>query len=185
MRNRHCYNEGVRYHRHSHRGPHFRSGWGPPWMGPGPRARRGDVRIAVLALLAEGPMHGYQIITELESRSGGVWRPSPGSVYPTLQLLEDEDLVTSQEVGGKRVYSITDAGRARVEEEGDRKGGAPWSDVAEGAEEPTVKLRSAFFQLGAAAMQVAQTGSEDTVARTIEILTEARRRVYGLLAEGE
>ena len=111
MRNRHCYNEGVRYHRHSHRGPHFRSGWGPPWMGPGPRARRGDVRIAVLALLAEGPMHGYQIITELESRSGGVWRPSPGSVYPTLQLLEDEDLVTSQEVGGKRVYSITDAGR--------------------------------------------------------------------------
>src|SRR5579859_1816513 len=93
------------------RGRGFRGPWGPP----GPRARRGDVRAAVLALLAERPMHGYQIIQELESRTGGLWRVSPGSVYPTLQLLEDEGLIASQEVEGRRVFSLTESGQARVE----------------------------------------------------------------------
>lgn len=127
-------------------------------------------------------MHGYQVIQELEQRTGGAWRPSPGSVYPTLQLLSDEDLVTSEEVGGKRVYSLTDAGRAKVEE--NQGAGAPWS-AAQGEDEPRVKLRDAIFQLGAATMQVARTGSDDDVAKTTEILAEARRRIYGLLAEGE
>jgi DNA-binding PadR family transcriptional regulator len=132
----HGWTEGLRYHRsRHHRGHGSRSMWGWPGhsMGSGPRARRGDIRTGVLALLAESPMHGYQIIQELEARSGGVWRPSPGSVYPTLQLLADEGLVSGEEENGKRVYSLTEAGHALVEKEGVREN-APWADVAEGAE---------------------------------------------------
>jgi DNA-binding PadR family transcriptional regulator len=183
----HGWTEGLRYHRsRHHRGHGSRSMWGWPGhsMGSGPRARRGDIRTGVLALLAESPMHGYQIIQELEARSGGVWRPSPGSVYPTLQLLADEGLVSGEEENGKRVYSLTEAGHALVEKEGVREN-APWADVAEGAEKGLMDLKNAFFQLGAAGMQVAQTGSADDVKRTIDVLTEARRQVYALLAEGE
>lgn len=128
-------------------------------------------------------MHGYQIIQELESRSGGAWRPSPGSVYPTLQLLADEGLVTSEEVGGKRVFSLTDAGRARWEED-KSTGATPWDEVAGGSEEGS-DLRNALFQLGAAVVQVGQTGSAETRAATVEILNEARKKVYGLLADSE
>ena len=178
--------EGRRHHR---RPPHnhwmrMGGGWGRSWMGGGPRARRGDVRVAVLALLADGPMHGYQIIQELENRSGGAWRPSPGSIYPTLQLLADEGLVTSEEVGGKRVYSLTDAGKARVEEDA-KSGSDPWAAAGQGEDEPHAKLKQAFFQLGAATMQVAQAGSDEALTQTIETLTEARRRIYAMLAEGE
>lgn len=156
----------------------FRFHWGPP----GPRARRGDVRTAVLALLAERPMHGYQVIQELEQRTDGAWRVSPGSVYPTLQLLEDEGLVTGQEVEGKRVFSLTDLGRERVEAQRQRGAAAPWEEVAEGGE-PAHDLRAAAFQLGAAAMQVAHTGSEEQVDRVVTILNDARRRIYAILAE--
>src|SRR5215211_6725890 len=96
------------------------------------RGRRGDVRGAVLALLAEEPMHGYEMIQRLEERTGGRWRPSAGSIYPTLQLLEDEGLVSSEEVDGRRVFSLTDDGRKAAEERGD--GPAPW----EGGEESSV-----------------------------------------------
>ncbi len=182
----HCHHGDDAWRHHHRRGPWMRSwaGMGGPWAaaGGGRRARRGDVRQAVLFLLAEGPMHGYQVIQELEQRTGGAWRPSPGSVYPTLQLLSDEGLVTSEEVGGKRVYSLTDAGRAKVDESKDA--GAPWS-AAPGEDEPRIKLRDAMFQLGAATMQVGRTGSNDDITKTIEILTEARRRVYGLLADSE
>ena len=156
----------------------FRLHWGPP----GPRARRGDVRAAVLSLLAEGPMHGYQVIQELERRTDGAWRVSPGSVYPTLQLLEDEGLVSGNEVEGKRVFSLTDAGRERVEAQRQRGQVPPWEDVAEG-EESMHGLRSATFQLGAAAMQVAHTGSTEQVERAAAILNEARRKIYAILAE--
>ena len=74
---------------------------------PGTRAGRGEVRTAVLALLAERPMHGYQIIREIEERSGGHWKPSAGSVYPTLQLLADEGFISSEETNGRKVYSLT------------------------------------------------------------------------------
>src|SRR5256885_5126748 len=93
---------------------HLRGSFGPP-RGPR-RARRGDVRTAILALLDEKPAHGYDLIKELDERSGGMWQPSPGSVYPTLQLLEDQGLLTSEEVDGKRVYSITDQGPAELAE---------------------------------------------------------------------
>ena len=156
----------------------FRGAWDPR----GPRARRGDVRAAILALLEEQPMHGYQVIQELESRSGGAWRVSPGSVYPTLQMLEDEGLIAGQEVEGKRVYSLTDAGRARVETQKE-SGRTPWDEVAGGGDETLHNLRDAALKLGAAAMQVAHAGSKDQVERAVAILNDARRQLYAILAE--
>ena len=101
-----------------------------PGFGRGPKVRRGDVRAAILALLAEEPMHGYQIITELIERSGGVWRPSPGSVYPTLSALEDQGLVTADTSAGTRVFSLTPEGRTEAEAAGD--GPTPWEEAAGG-----------------------------------------------------
>src|ERR671933_2357515 len=112
---------------YSGRGRRGRGAWPPPWAfawgAAGPRVRRGDVRAAILALLAERPMHGYEMIQELDARTGGLWRPSAGSIYPTLQLLEDEGLVRSDEGGDRRRYSLTDAGRAEVAR---REGPPPW-----------------------------------------------------------
>lgn len=166
------------------RGP---GGWrrerGLGWDPRGPRVRRGDVRAAVLALLAEAPMHGYQVIQELEKRSGGAWRVSPGSVYPTLQLLEDEGLITGQEVDGRRVFSLTEAGRARVEAQRQEGQTPPWEDFGGEGDSELHGLRDAAFQLGAAAMQVAHAGSKDQVQRVVAILNEARRGIYAILAE--
>lgn len=170
---------------------------GPPPFGPrGPhlrsrrrrghrfgRARRGDVRAGILALLAEQPMHGYQIIQELESRSGGLWRASPGSVYPTLQLLEDEGLVGCEDAEGRRVYSLTEAGRTRTEDARDRTGRLPWEEFAEAADDNAVRLHEAVFQVGAAAGQTVHAGSEEQLQRVLEVLAETRRRIYAILAE--
>jgi DNA-binding PadR family transcriptional regulator len=156
----------------------FGRGFRGPWGPEGPRARRGDVRAAILALLAERPMHGYQVMQELESRTGGAWRVSPGSVYPTLQMLEEEGLVSGEEVEGKRVYSLTDAGRAQVE-----SGRAHWDEVAGGGDDTIHGLRDAAFKLAAAAMQVARAGSREQVERAATILNEARRQLYAILAE--
>src|SRR5436190_4004862 len=109
--------------------------------GPGRRARRGDVRAAALALLNERPMHGYEMIQELEERTDGVWRPSPGAVYPALQLLEDQGLVVADAEAGKRLFSLTDAGREEAVTAGDRK---PWDAVTEGIDPQQFKLRDAI-----------------------------------------
>ena len=163
--------------------------WGPPfhsrrrrrrWSG---RARRGDVRAGILALLADQEMHGYQIIHELEARSGGLWRPSPGSVYPTLQLLEDEGLVASEERDGKRVYSLTDEGRAEAQAAQERSGRLPWEVLADDVDDSALRLRESVFQVGAAAEQTVHAGSEDQMQRVIDVLAEARRRIYAVLAE--
>ena len=189
-------------HRHDRRhhegfglwgGRHFDRMWfgGPPWrmregwFGPprGGRRRRGDVRTAILALLDEKPAHGYDLIRELEERSGGMWQPSPGSVYPTLQMLEDQGLLTSQEIDGKRVFSITDAGRTELAERRSRAGGsAPW-EMQGDQREAFGRLFDAMRQLGAAVMQVARTGDDAQVERVIETLTDARKKVYSQLAE--
>ena len=126
-------------------------------------------------------MHGYEMIQELQARSGGVWRPSAGSIYPTLQLLEDEGLVAAEEIDGKRRFTLTEEGVA----EADRRGATrpPWEQVGEAANAPAGRLRDAVFQLAAAVMQVVQTGTEDQVARTLDILNDARRRIYTLLGE--
>jgi DNA-binding PadR family transcriptional regulator len=173
--------------------PRGRGPWGfggPPFPGPWfagggrPRPRRGDVRLAVLTLLAEQPMHGYQIITELGSRSGGVWRPSPGSVYPTLQQLQDEGLVTVSEEDGRRTFSLTDAGRAEVERASAGRR-APWEDMADEADDAAGGLKSLVGQLIAATIQVATAGTHDQVAQAEKVLTDARRAMYRLLAEDE
>lgn len=169
---------------HAGRGGHARRGPGGSLLGRGQRAARGDIRAAVLALTAEQPMHGYQIIRELGERSGGVWTPSPGSIYPTLQLLSDEGLVTSEDQDGRRVYSITDAGRAVLaERDADRP--APWDEVAAEADSSVVDLRQVAVQVIVAARQVAQAGSSAEIAKAKSILTEARRALYRILADGE
>ena len=158
-----------------------RGGFGPPWGGGGPRARRGDVRTALLALLEERPMHGYQMIQELSERTGGEWSPSPGSVYPTLQLLEESGAIAAEEIDGKRVFSLTDEGRRILAERGDQA--PPWASFSGPAGGLFQELKDAFFQLGAAGMQVVQTGSADQAKATLEILVDARKRIYALLAD--
>jgi DNA-binding PadR family transcriptional regulator len=161
--------------------------WGPggfqgPFFGRGPKVGRGDVRAAILVLLAEGPVHGYQVIQELTERSGGVWRPSPGSIYPTLQLLEDEGLIRGEEAEGRRVFQLTDAGKAEVASRGE-KARAPWESFGDAG--PLIDLRDEGFGVAAAVMQVAQTGTERQIARAKEILGETRKSLYRLLAEDE
>jgi DNA-binding PadR family transcriptional regulator len=156
--------------------------WGA-WGRGGPRARRGDVRAAVLTLLAEQPMHGYQLIQELEQRSGGAWRPSPGSIYPTLQLLEDEGLVAAEQVSGKKVFSLTAEGRQELERLQQHEGAPPWEGIADDGGGSHRQLKQGVGQLAAAAMQVARTGHDDQVRRALDILNDARKKLYTILAE--
>ncbi|MBS1887884.1 MAG: helix-turn-helix transcriptional regulator [Actinobacteria bacterium] len=147
----------------------------------GPRARRGDVRAAVLALLAERPMHGYEIIKEVEERSEGAWTPSAGSIYPTLQMLEDEGLIRGEDSDGKRRFSLTDAGRAERQEKAEEV--APWDAVRAGAPSGHLALRESVGKLFAAVRQVGQAGDEDQRKQVTELLDETRRKVYAILAE--
>jgi DNA-binding PadR family transcriptional regulator len=145
------------------------------------RAGRGDIRAAILALLVEQPMHGYQIMRELSDRSGGAWRISPGSVYPTLSQLEDEELVRAEQQGGKRVFSLTEAGKAEAE----GAPSAPWQDVGTDVPPAFVELRDLMQQVRAATRQVVHAGSEKQVANAAELLRETRRKLYQLLAEDD
>jgi DNA-binding PadR family transcriptional regulator len=141
------------------------------------RRRRGDVRTAILAVLSvDGPGHGYEIIQALEARSGGRWRPSPGSVYPTLQQLEDEGLVTAAERDGRRVFTVTDEGRAEAKARLDRAGGPPWD--SEGPD-----LRGHIKGLALAYRQVMDAGSPEMIEQANAVLTDARKQLYRLLAE--
>ncbi|MCI1749067.1 MAG: PadR family transcriptional regulator [Acidipropionibacterium sp.] len=148
---------------------------------PGPRMARGDVREAILTLLGEEPMHGYQIIREIESRSHGVWKPSAGSVYPTLQMLADEGLVEVEESEGRKTYRLTDAGR---EELGDAEdGSAPWDTAAAQNAGRAVELPKAATKLAQAVGQVVRGGSTEQVDDAVKVLDEARRRLYTILSE--
>jgi DNA-binding PadR family transcriptional regulator len=146
----------------------------------GTRMGRGDVRAAVLALLAEKPMHGYQIIREIEERSGGSWKPSAGSVYPTLQLLADEGSISAEESNGRKIYSLTEAGRGEVAAQ---HGSAPWDPAGPMAGAGIASLPRAGIELAQAAAQVGRTGSPDQVQQAVAVLDEARRRLYGILAQ--
>ena len=181
----------FKYRGGHHRGRHFEAmrgwqgmhgGWGPPGGGRRRRMRRGDVRAAVLVLLDEGPMSGYALMSEIERRSDGAWRPSPGSVYPTLALLEDEGLIRPQAGEGRTPYELTDEGKAHVEEHRDQLG-EPWTKSAEGFGESRLELRSLLGQLGAASFQVAMAGDDAQIAKVRDILTQARRDVYRILAD--
>lgn len=142
-----------------------------------PRMGRGDVRAGILALLAEGPMHGYQIIREIESRSGGTWKPSPGSVYPTLQLLADEGLLVAQEADGRKTYSLTEAGRG----EAAAAASAPW-DAAKGDTRSRMLPKSAA-RLAEAVMHVIRGGTPDQADEAIAVIDDARRKLYAILAK--
>ena len=172
-----------------HRGHGRRGGipMGPdgPFGGPfGGRQKvsRGDVRIAILYLLTEEPMHGYQIMQELAERTDGLWKLSPGSVYPTLQQLEDEGLVKSEQMDGKNVFGLTDEGQAKVESS---QGAPPWERFGAEANDGLIDLRETGFQVGAAVMQVARAGSDAQVAKAKAILEETRRKIYQILAEDD
>ena len=170
--------------------------WGsgpPPWISGlfglagqqprQPRARRGDVRAAILDVLATEPMNGYQVIQQIAERSGGAWKPSPGSVYPTLQQLEDEGLVEGTEVEGRRVLRLTDEGRAYVAENADLLADT-WRAFDNGEGE-THQLKPVIGQVMAAVWQIVMSGNRQQQAEAAEILADTRRRLYGLLAEGE
>lgn len=151
--------------------------------GPGRgRARRGNVRAAVLMLLTERPMHGYEIIQEISERSHGWWRPSPGSVYPTLQMLADEGLVTTDQdnQSGKRLYALTDTGR---EEAGKQDSTPPWEQAADDVDPHDVALREALSTLMGATMQLSAAGTPDLRAKAAKLLVETRRQLYLLLAD--
>jgi len=147
------------------------------------RRNRGDVRAALLALLAERPMHGYEMIQELDGRTGGIWRPSPGSVYPTLQLLEDEGLITSEEGEGRKRFTLTDSGReeaAKVTET------PPWAQYADdGTLSAVHDFRKASFGVMNALREVGVSGSEEQRARALEVLADTRRKLYAILAEDD
>jgi DNA-binding PadR family transcriptional regulator len=148
----------------------------------GPRVKRGDVRAAALALLADQPRNGYQIIQEIGERSGGLWRASPGSVYPALQQLEDEGLIQAETPdGGRRRYALTEEGRAYVAAHPEEVR-APWDVVAHSVSDDAIELRSLFGQVAMAAMQVVRVGTDAQVAQAHKILTDARRSLYRILA---
>jgi DNA-binding PadR family transcriptional regulator len=161
--------------RHGQRFP----GFGPP---RGPRARRGDVREALLVLLAEEPRNGYQLMQEIEQRSDGVWRPSPGSVYPALQQLEDEGLVRVAPGEGRKAYELTDEGRAHVEAR-DEGLAAPWDAVKDDMGEGAFDLMGAMRHIGMALYQLTHSGTEAQQAEAKEVLDGTRRALYRILAE--
>lgn len=184
-----AWTQGRRGGRHG--GPRFGPGMPPHWGGPpGPRGRRrgrrrtarGDIRAAVLALVAEQPRHGYEIIQEIAERSGGAWRPSPGSVYPTLSQLEDEGLVRVEQVDGRRVVHLTEAGTRYVDEHRAELD-AVWAAVGQDADDDASELWEQLGQLNAAAQQVLGAGTPEQVAAATAALAEARKTIYRLLAE--
>lgn len=144
-----------------------------------PRMGRGDVRVAVLTLLAEEPMHGYQIIREIDDRSGGTWKPSPGSVYPTLQLLADEGLILAHESEGKKTYTLTDKGRTEVQ--GSRP--APWEDPAAHSSARPTALPQAAAKLAEAVLPIMRSGSAEQIDAAVAVVDDARRKLYGILAK--
>ena len=157
---------------------------GPSEFRRGPRARRGDVRAAALLVLAEGPLNGYQIMQEIEKRSDGAWRPSPGSVYPALAQLEDEGLVRTETLGDRRRYVLTDAGRAHVDERSEELG-APWEQITASIDVDVGALFRELRRVGMTAGQIGHLGDAKQVAKARAVLADARRALYSVLAEEE
>ena len=143
------------------------------------RAQRGDVQTAILLVLADEPMHGYQIMQAMSDRTGGAWRPSPGAVYPTIAQLEDEGLVTTREEGGRRLVTLTSEGRSYLEERSARLGD-PFADFADQPSWPD--LREPMQELQAAARQIVVSGSKAQVKAAAQVLAQARRSLYLILA---
>jgi DNA-binding PadR family transcriptional regulator len=164
-------------------GPGFGpGGGGPRWRG-GRKARRGDIRTAALLLLAEEPRNGYQIMQEVQERSEGAWRPSPGSVYPALAQLEDEGLIHSEEIDGRKAYRLTVDGLAHVEQR-DPERPAPWEQMSGDTPPKAVELGKIMREVAFAFMQVMRTGSEEQQEQARKVLVDVRRELYRILGEG-
>jgi DNA-binding PadR family transcriptional regulator len=167
-------------------------GFGGPFGFGGPRgprrhgrqARRGDIRTAALLLLAEEPRNGYAIMQEIEQRSDGVWRPSPGSVYPALAQLEDEGLIRSEEIEGRKQFALTDSGRELLAAR-PADAPAPWDTLAEGVSRDVQELFGLMRQVGVASMQLVATATEKQLAEAKQVLTDTRRAIYRILADGD
>ncbi|OBF14091.1 PadR family transcriptional regulator [Mycobacterium sp. ACS4331] len=168
-------------------GPGFGPAFGAGGRGRGGRhggrgrGRRGDVRVAILKLLAERPMHGYEMIQEIAGRTQQLWKPSPGSVYPTLQMLEDEGLIVAaaEQGGGRKLFELTDQGR----EAADKIETAPWDEITEDADPGQMNLSAALGQLAAAVAQSTHAASADQQQRIVDIVNTARREIYQILGE--
>jgi DNA-binding PadR family transcriptional regulator len=191
--------EGSGHHGHGRHGGHRhrggpRGGGGFPFAGfgggpsggswrGGRKARRGDIRTAALLLLLEEPRNGYQIMQEVEERSDGVWRPSPGSVYPALAQLEDEGLIRSEELDGRKAFQLTEAGRAHIQER-DPDRPAPWEQMSGDLGSGAAELGKIMREISFAFMQLLRTGSEDQQRQARKVLADARRELYRILADG-
>jgi DNA-binding PadR family transcriptional regulator len=151
------------------------------FFGRGGRAGRGDVRSAILTLLGEAPMHGYQIIGELAERTGGVWKLSPGSVYPTLQHMEDEGLVAHEQSDGRNVFSLTDAGREALAARAGKP--APWDEVGATLDSTLFELKDIVGQVAVAVRQIAKVATPAQLDAAKALLAETRRGLYRILAE--
>lgn len=185
-----------------------RPGGPPPWLGEllgfatapqrpqqrSPRVRRGDVRTAIVDVLhrarrAEEPINGYQVIQEIAELSHGEWRPSPGSVYPTIQQLQDEGLVESDDERGRRTIRLTDQGVSWAEEHTDELA-AVWAPFTPTEQQPTdqpsgqADIKSEIGQVVSAVWQLATQGSEQQRRAALDVLVDTRRRLYGILADG-
>jgi len=170
--------------RHGGFGPGFGFG-GPRGFGRhGGKARRGDIRTAALLLLAEEPRNGYTIMQEIEERSNGVWRPSPGSVYPALAQLEDEGLIRSEESDGRKRFAITDSGRELLAER-PADAAAPWDTLADSVSGDRHEVMRQLRQVAMATAQVVQTATEKQIEEVKQVLSDSRRAIYRILANGD
>lgn len=168
----------------------WRPPFGGPWPGQGPgrghtgrgRGRRHNVRAAILALLTERPMHGYEMIKEIDTRTGGAWSPSPGSVYPTLQLLEDEGLIISEESGGRKRFTLTEAGQAEATA---AAADAPWQEYSEESLSSAHDTKEAIFGIMNALRQIGFEGTPEQWQQAVAVLTETKRKLYGILADSD
>jgi DNA-binding PadR family transcriptional regulator len=170
----------------------------PPWIAElfglaqgqqrrGPKVRRGDVRAAILDMLKDEPMNGYQLISQIAERSGGAWKPSPGSVYPTIQQLEDEGLVEADDERGRRTLRLTEEGRRYVEERAVEMAEtwAPFGEQRQANGDEYANLKPEIGQVMAAVWQIVTTGTDRQRRDAINILIETRRKLYGVLADGD
>jgi len=171
-------------------GPPFGPGdhpFGRHGFGRGQRARKGDVRAAILDLFAEEEgraWNGYQLIQEIPARTDGAWRPSAGSVYPALQQLEDEGLISPQGTGRRRVYTLTDKGRGYAEAHADELRSS-WDAAAGMTDDDAIEFRNLIRQVMMAVMEVRRAGSAEQVAQARAVLAQARKSLYLILAEDE
>jgi DNA-binding PadR family transcriptional regulator len=174
------------HHRHHGFGPGPFGGFGPGGgpRGRGRKARRGDIRTAALLLLNEEPRNGYEIMQEVEERSDGVWRPSPGSVYPALAQLEDEGLIRSQELEGRKLFALTGEGRKLVSERGEDKQ-APWEQMSGDVSAQAHELGKLIREVASAFAQVMKTGSEAQMGEARKVLAATRKDLYRILADGD